>query len=157
MASTPSSTQEQNPRASFNQKCTRAPQYCGRPELRLRSSRSTPPRPSCAGAIHAIVGGAFACEIFSGTAYPRHSPSRRRPKPTSNGSRKAIERAPKDPVSVDLESQEVRLSFGARVNQGHRCPTSRARMLVAVTWEFHRGFSWKGGRGDRGYHRGNLP
>jgi len=123
---------KQNPEHPFNQKVYEGASVlvvgqnfgCG-------SSREHAPQALMRWGIHAIVGGSFG-EIFFGNCVILGIPCLVASQADLEWLQKAIERAPKDPVSVDVERQEVR--FGDRVIKA-TVPDGPRTQLVAGTWD----------------------
>ncbi|HEX9418211.1 MAG TPA: 3-isopropylmalate dehydratase small subunit [Methylomirabilota bacterium] len=123
---------KQNPEHPFNQKVYEGASVlvvgqnfgCG-------SSREHAPQALMRWGIHAIVGGSFG-EIFFGNCVILGIPCLVASQADLEWLQKAIERAPKDPVSVDVERQEVR--FGDSVIKT-TVPDGPRTQLVAGTWD----------------------
>jgi 3-isopropylmalate/(R)-2-methylmalate dehydratase small subunit len=123
---------KQNPEHPFNQKVYEGASVlvvgqnfgCG-------SSREHAPQALIRWGIRAIVGGSFG-EIFFGNCVILGIPCLVASQADLEWLQKAIERAPKDPVSVDVERQEVR--FGDRVIKA-TVPDGPRTQLVAGTWD----------------------
>ena len=123
---------KQNPEHPFNQKVYEGASVlvvgqnfgCG-------SSREHAPQALMRWGIRAIVGGSFG-EIFFGNSVILGIPCLVVSQADLEWLQKAIERAPKDPVSVDVERQEVR--FGDRVIKA-TVPDGPRTQLVAGTWD----------------------
>ncbi len=123
---------KQNPEHPFNQKVYEGASVlvvgqnfgCG-------SSREHAPQALMRWGIRAIVGGSFG-EIFFGNCVILGIPCLVASQADLEWLQKAIERAPKDPVSVDVEQQEVR--FGDRVIKA-TVPDGPRTQLVAGTWD----------------------
>jgi 3-isopropylmalate/(R)-2-methylmalate dehydratase small subunit len=123
---------KQNPEHPFNQKVYEGASVlvvgqnfgCG-------SSREHAPQALMRWGIRAIVGGSFG-EIFFGNCVILGIPCLVASQADLEWLQKAIERAPKDPVSVDVERQEVR--FGDRVIKAI-VPDGPRTQLVAGTWD----------------------
>ena len=122
---------KQNPEHPFNQKVYEGASVlvvgqnfgCG-------SSREHAPQALMRWGIHAIVGGSFG-EIFFGNCVILGIPCLVASQADLEWLQKAIERAPKDPVSVDVEKQEVRVSD--RVIKGV-IPDGARNQLVSGAW-----------------------
>ena len=123
---------KQNPEHPFN-----SPAYQGASVLVVGqnfgcgSSREHAPQALMRWGIRAIVGGSFG-EIFFGNCVILGIPCLVASQADLEWLQKAIERAPKDPVSVDVEKQEVR--FGDRVIKA-TVPDGPHTQLVAGTWD----------------------
>jgi len=123
---------KQNPEHPFN-----SPAYKGASVLVVGqnfgcgSSREHAPQALMRWGIRAIVGGSFG-EIFFGNCVILGIPCLVASQADLEWLQKAIERAPKDPVSVDVEKQEVR--FGDRVIKA-TVPDGPHTQLVAGTWD----------------------
>jgi 3-isopropylmalate/(R)-2-methylmalate dehydratase small subunit len=123
---------KQNPEHPFNQKVYEGASVlvvgqnfgCG-------SSREHAPQALMRWGIRAIVGGSFG-EIFFGNCVILGIPCLVASQADLEWLQKAIERAPKDAVSVDVERQEVR--FGDRVIKA-TVPDGPRTQLVAGTWD----------------------
>jgi 3-isopropylmalate/(R)-2-methylmalate dehydratase small subunit len=123
---------KQNPEHPFNQKMYEGASVlvvgqnfgCG-------SSREHAPQALMRWGIRAIVGGSFG-EIFYGNGVILGIPCLVASQADLEWLQKAIEHAPKDPVSVDVEKQEVR--FGDRVIKA-TVPDGPRTQLVAGTWD----------------------
>ena len=123
---------KQNPEHPFNQKVYEGASVlvvgqnfgCG-------SSREHAPQALMRWGIRAIVGGSFG-EIFFGNCVILGIPCLVASQADLEWLQKAIERAPKDPVSVDVEKQEVR--FADRVIKA-TVPDGPRTQLVAGTWD----------------------
>ena len=123
---------KQNPEHPFNRKVYEGASVlvvgqnfgCG-------SSREHAPQALMRWGIRAIVGGSFG-EIFFGNCVILGIPCLVASQADLEWLQKAIERAPKDPVSVDVEKQEVR--FGDRVIKA-TVPDGPRTQLVAGTWD----------------------
>ena len=81
--------------------------------------------------IRAIVGGSFG-EIFAGNRVILGIPCLRASQEDVEWLQKAIARAPQQPVTVDVERQEVR--FGDRVIKA-TVPEGARNQLVGGTWD----------------------
>jgi 3-isopropylmalate/(R)-2-methylmalate dehydratase small subunit len=81
--------------------------------------------------IRAIVGGSFG-EIFFGNCVMLGIPCLVAPQADLEWLQKAIGRAPQEPVTVDVEKQEVR--FGDRVIKA-TIPDGPRHQLVGGTWD----------------------
>jgi 3-isopropylmalate/(R)-2-methylmalate dehydratase small subunit len=95
------------------------------------SSREHAPQALMRWGISAIVGGSFG-EIFFGNCVMLGIPCLTVTQADLEWLQKAIERAPKEAVSVDVEKQEVR--FGDRVIKA-TVPDGPRNQLVAGTWD----------------------
>ena len=95
------------------------------------SSREHAPQALMRWGISAIVGGSFG-EIFFGNCTMLGIPCLTVSQADLEWLQKAIERSPKEPVSVDVEKQEVR--FGDKVIQA-RVPDGPRNQLVQGTWD----------------------
>jgi 3-isopropylmalate/(R)-2-methylmalate dehydratase small subunit len=95
------------------------------------SSREHAPQALMRWGISAIVGGSFG-EIFFGNCVMLGIPCLVITQADLEWLQKAIERAPKDTVHVDVEKQEVR--FGDRVITA-RIPDGPRNQLVQGTWD----------------------
>jgi 3-isopropylmalate/(R)-2-methylmalate dehydratase small subunit len=95
------------------------------------SSREHAPQALMRWGISAIVGGSFG-EIFFGNCVMLGIPCLTVTRADLEWLRKAIERAPKDAVSVDVAKQEVR--FGDRVITA-KVPDGPRNQLVNGTWD----------------------
>ena len=123
---------KQNPEHPFNQKVYEGASVlvvgqnfgCG-------SSREHAPQALMRWGIRAIVGGSFG-EIFFGNCVILGIPCLVASQADLEWLQKAIERAPKVPISVDVERQEVR--FGDRVIKA-TVPDGPRTQLVAGTWD----------------------
>ena len=123
---------KQNPEHPFNQKAYEGASVlvvgqnfgCG-------SSREHAPQALMRWGIRAIVGGSFG-EIFFGNCVILGIPCLVASQADLEWLQKAVERAPKDAVAVDVEKQEVR--FGDRVIQA-TVPDGPRTHLVAGTWD----------------------
>jgi 3-isopropylmalate/(R)-2-methylmalate dehydratase small subunit len=123
---------KQNPEHPFNQ-----PVYRGASVLVVGqnfgcgSSREHAPQALMRWGIRAIVGGSFG-EIFFGNCVMLGIPCLVVTQADLEWLQKAIERSPKDTVSVDVEKQEVR--FGDRVIKA-TVPDGPRNQLVNGTWD----------------------
>jgi 3-isopropylmalate/(R)-2-methylmalate dehydratase small subunit len=123
---------KQNPEHPFNQ-----PVYKGASVLVVGqnfgcgSSREHAPQALMRWGIRAIVGGTFG-EIFFGNCVMLGIPCLVVTQADLEWLQKAIERSPKDTVSVDVEKQEVR--FGDRVIKA-TVPDGPRNQLVNGTWD----------------------
>ena len=123
---------KQNPEHPFN-----SPVYKGASVLVVGqnfgcgSSREHAPQALMRWGIGAIVGGSFG-EIFFGNCVILGIPCLVASQADLEWLQKAVERAPKDTVSVDVEKQEVR--FGDRVIKA-TVPDGLRTQLVAGTWD----------------------
>jgi 3-isopropylmalate/(R)-2-methylmalate dehydratase small subunit len=123
---------KQNPEHPFN-----SPAYKGASVLVVGqnfgcgSSREHAPQALMRWGISAIVGGSFG-EIFFGNCVMLGIPCLTVSQDDLEWLQKAIERSPKQTVSVDIEKQEVR--FGDRVIKG-RIPDGPRNQLVQGTWD----------------------
>jgi 3-isopropylmalate/(R)-2-methylmalate dehydratase small subunit len=123
---------KQNPEHPFNQ-----PVYKGASVLVVGqnfgcgSSREHAPQALMRWGIRAIVGGSFG-EIFFGNCVMLGIPCLVVTQADLEWLQKAIERSPKDAVSVDVEKQEVR--FGDRVIKA-TVPDGPRNQLVNGTWD----------------------
>jgi 3-isopropylmalate/(R)-2-methylmalate dehydratase small subunit len=121
-----------NPEHPFNQ-----PVYKGASVLVVGqnfgcgSSREHAPQALMRWGIGAIVGGSFG-EIFFGNCVMLGIPCLTVSQADLEWLQKAIERAPKETVSVDVEKQEVR--FGDKVIKA-RIPDGPRNQLVNGTWD----------------------
>ena len=95
------------------------------------SSREHAPQALMRWGIGAIVGGSFG-EIFFGNCTMLGIPCLTVSQADLEWLQKAIERSPKEAVSVDVEKQEVR--FGDKVIQA-RVPDGPRNQLVQGTWD----------------------
>ncbi len=95
------------------------------------SSREHPPQALMSWGIRAIVGGSFG-EIFFGNCVMLAIPCLVATQADFEWLQKAISRAPQQPVTVDVEKQEVR--FGDRVIKA-TIPDGRRNELVGGTWD----------------------
>jgi len=95
------------------------------------SSREHAPQSLMRWGIRAIVGGSFG-EIFFGNCTTLGVPCLVASMDDIDWLRKAVGRAPGDPVTVDVEKQEVR--FGDKVIQA-RVPDGPRNQLVQGTWD----------------------
>jgi 3-isopropylmalate/(R)-2-methylmalate dehydratase small subunit len=95
------------------------------------SSREHAPQALMRWGISAIVGGSFG-EIFFGNCVMLGIPCLTVTQADLEWLQKAIERAPKESVSVDVEKQEVR--FGDRVIKA-TVPDGPRNQLVNGTWD----------------------
>ncbi len=123
---------KQNPEHPFNQ-----PVYQGASVLVVGqnfgcgSSREDAPQALTRWGIRAIVGGSFG-EIFFGNCVMLGIPCLTVTQADLEWLQKAIERSPKELVSVDVEKQEVR--FGARMIKA-AIPDGPRNQLVQGTWD----------------------
>jgi 3-isopropylmalate/(R)-2-methylmalate dehydratase small subunit len=123
---------KQNPEHPFN-----SPAYQGASVMVVGqnfgcgSSREHAPQALMRWGIHAIVGGSFA-EIFFGNCVMLGIPCLVASPADIDWLQKAISRSPKEPISVDVEKQEVR--FGDRVIKA-TIPDGPRNQLVAGTWD----------------------
>jgi 3-isopropylmalate/(R)-2-methylmalate dehydratase small subunit len=123
---------KQNPEHPFN-----SPAYKGASVLVVGqnfgcgSSREHAPQALMRWGIRAIVGGSFG-EIFFGNCVMLGIPCLRASQEDLEWLQKAVSRAPGDPVTVDLEKQEVR--FGDRVIKAV-VPDGPRNQLVGGTWD----------------------
>ena len=123
---------KQNPEHPFN-----SPAYRGASVLVVGqnfgcgSSREHAPQALMRWGIGAIVGGSFG-EIFFGNCTMLGIPCLTVSQADLEWLQKAIERSPKEAVSVDVEKQEVR--FGDKVIQA-RVPDGPRNQLVQGTWD----------------------
>jgi 3-isopropylmalate/(R)-2-methylmalate dehydratase small subunit len=123
---------KQNPEHPFNQAVYKGASVlvvgqnfgCG-------SSREHAPQALMRWGIRAIVGGSFG-EIFFGNCVMLGIPCLVVTQADLEWLQKAIERSPKDTVSVDVEKQEVR--FGDRVIKA-TVPDGPRNQLVNGTWD----------------------
>ena len=121
-----------NPEHPFNQ-----PVYKGASVLVVGqnfgcgSSREHAPQALMRWGISAIVGGSYG-EIFFGNCTMLGIPCLTVSQADLEWLQKAIERAPKDVVSVDVEKQEVR--FGDKVIKA-KIPDGPRNQLVQGTWD----------------------
>ena len=95
------------------------------------SSREHAPQALLRWGIRAIVGGSFA-EIFFGNCVMLGIPCLVASQADVDWLQKAIGRSPQEPVSVDVEKQEVR--FGDRVIKA-TMPDAPRHQLVGGTWD----------------------
>jgi 3-isopropylmalate/(R)-2-methylmalate dehydratase small subunit len=95
------------------------------------SSREHAPQALMRWGIRAIVGGSFA-EIFFGNCLILGIPCLVASPADVEWLQKAVEHAPQQPVSVDVEKQEVR--FGDRVIKA-TIPDAARNQLVGGTWD----------------------
>src|SRR5262244_1905870 len=95
------------------------------------SSREHAPHALRLWGIRAIVGGSYG-EIFFGNCVMLGIPCLRTSQEDLEWLQKAIERSPQQPVSVDVEKQEVR--FGDRVIKAS-VPDGPRNQLVNGTWD----------------------
>ena len=95
------------------------------------SSREHAPQALMRWGIRAIVGGSFG-EIFFGNCVMLGIPCLVASQADLEWLQKAVERSPKETVSVDVEKQEVR--FGDKVIQA-RIPDGPRNQLVQGTWD----------------------
>jgi len=123
---------KQNPEHPFN-----SPAYQGASVLVVGqnfgcgSSREHAPQALMRWGIRAIVGGSFG-EIFFGNCVMLGIPCLVASQADLEWLQKAIERAPKIPVAVDVEKQEVH--FSDRVIKA-TVPDGPRHQLVAGTWD----------------------
>jgi len=123
---------KQNPEHPFNQ-----PVYQGAAVLVVGqnfgcgSSREHAPQALMRWGIRAIVGGSFA-EIFFGNCVTLGIPCLSASPEDVDWLQKAIGRAPRELVTVDVEKQEVR--FGDRVIRA-TMPDGPRTQLVTGTWD----------------------
>jgi 3-isopropylmalate/(R)-2-methylmalate dehydratase small subunit len=123
---------KQNPEHPFNQ-----PVYQGASVLVVGqnfgcgSSREHAPQALMRWGIRAIVGGSFG-EIFFGNCVMLGIPCLVTTQADLEWLQKAVERSPQQPVSVDVEKQEVR--FGDRVIKA-TIPDGPRNQLVGGTWD----------------------
>jgi 3-isopropylmalate/(R)-2-methylmalate dehydratase small subunit len=123
---------KQEPEHPFNQ-----PAYRGASVLVVGqnfgcgSSREHAPQALMRWGIRAIVGGSFG-EIFFGNCVTLGIPCLSVSQADVEWLQKAIERAPRQPVTVDVEKQEVR--FGDRVIKAS-IPDGPRNQLVTGTWD----------------------
>jgi 3-isopropylmalate/(R)-2-methylmalate dehydratase small subunit len=123
---------KQNPEHPFN-----SPAYQGASVLVVGqnfgcgSSREHAPQALMRWGIRAIVGGSFG-EIFFGNCVMLGIPCLTIAQADLEALQKAIERAPRETVHVDVEKQEVR--FGDRVIKA-RMPDGPRNQLVQGTWD----------------------
>ena len=123
---------KQNPEHPFNQKAYEgASVLVGGQNFGCGSSREHAPQALMRWGIRAIVGGSFG-EIFFGNCVILGIPCLVASQADLEWLQKAVERAPKDAVSVDVEKQEVR--FGDRVIKA-TVPDGPRTQLVAGTWD----------------------
>ena len=121
-----------NPEHPFNQ-----PVYKGASVLVVGqnfgcgSSREHAPQALMRWGISAIVGGSYG-EIFFGNCTMLGIPCLTISQADLEWLQKAVERSPKDTVSVDVEKQEVR--FGDRVISA-KVPDGPRNQLVHGTWD----------------------
>ncbi len=123
---------KQNPEHPFNQSVYQGASVlvvgqnfgCG-------SSREHAPQALMRWGIRAIVGGSFG-EIFFGNCVMLGIPCLVTTQAELESLQKAIERAPQQPVMVDVEKQEVR--FGDRVIKA-TVPDGPRNQLVGGTWD----------------------
>ena len=95
------------------------------------SSREHAPQALMRWGIRAIVGGSFG-EIFFGNCVMLGIPCLVTTQADLEWLQKAIERSPQQPVTVDVEKQEVR--FGDRVIRA-TIPDGPRNQLVGGTWD----------------------
>jgi 3-isopropylmalate/(R)-2-methylmalate dehydratase small subunit len=95
------------------------------------SSREHAPQALMRWGISAIVGGSFG-EIFFGNCVMLGIPCLTVSQADLEWLQKAVERAPKETVAVDVERQEVR--FGDKVIKA-RIPDGPRNQLVQGTWD----------------------
>jgi len=123
---------KQNPEHPFN-----SPAYKGASvfvvgqNFGCGSSREHAPQALMRWGIRAIVGGSFG-EIFFGNCTMLGIPCLVTSQADLEWLQKAVERAPKETVSVDVEKQEVR--FGDRVIKA-TVPDGARNQLVNGTWD----------------------
>jgi len=123
---------KQNPEHPFN-----SPAYQGASVLVVGqnfgcgSSREHAPQALMRWGIAAVVGGSYG-EIFFGNCVILGIPCLTVSQADLEWLQKAVERAPKETVHVDVEKQEVR--FGDRVIQA-RIPDGPRNQLVQGTWD----------------------
>ena len=123
---------KQNPEHPFN-----SPAYKGASVLVVGqnfgcgSSREHAPQALMRWGIAAIVGGSYG-EIFFGNCVILGIPCLTVSQADLEWLQKAVERAPKETVHVDVDKQEVR--FGDRVIQA-RIPDGPRNQLVGGTWD----------------------
>jgi 3-isopropylmalate/(R)-2-methylmalate dehydratase small subunit len=123
---------KQNPEHPFN-----SPAYKGASVLVVGqnfgcgSSREHAPQALMRWGIRAVVGGSFG-EIFFGNCVMLGIPCLRASQEDLEWLQKAVSRAPQDPVTVDVEKQEVR--FGDRVIKAV-VPDGPRNQLVGGTWD----------------------
>ena len=123
---------KQNPEHPFN-----SPAYKGASVLVVGqnfgcgSSREHAPQALMRWGINAIVGGSFG-EIFFGNCVMLGIPCLVVTQADLEWLQKAISRAPKESVTVDIEKQEV--SFGDRVIKA-TIPDGPRNQLVGGTWD----------------------
>ena len=123
---------KQNPEHPFN-----SPAYKGASVLVVGqnfgcgSSREHAPQALMRWGIRAIVGGSFG-EIFFGNCVMLGIPCLVASQADLEWLQKAIGRAPQQPVTVDVERQEVR--FGDRVIKA-TAPDGARNQLVGGTWD----------------------
>ena len=123
---------KQNPEHPFNQ-----PIYQGASVLVVGqnfgcgSSREHAPQALMRWGIRALVGGSFA-EIFFGNCVMLGIPCLVASQPDLEWLQKAIERSPKELVTVDVEKQEVR--FGDRTIKA-TMPDGPRNQMVQGTWD----------------------
>ena len=123
---------KQNPEHPFN-----SPAYQGASVLVVGanfgcgSSREHAPQALMRWGIRAVVGGSFA-EIFFGNCVMLGIPCLVAAPEDIEWLQRAVGRSPKEPVTVDVEKQEVR--FGDRVIKA-TMPDGPRHQLVAGTWD----------------------
>ena len=123
---------KQNPEHPFN-----SPAYKGASVMVVGqnfgcgSSREHAPQALMRWGIRAIVGGSFA-EIFFGNCTMLGIPCLTVSQADLEWLQKAIERSPRETVSVDVEKEEVR--FGDRVIKA-TIPDGPRNQLVGGTWD----------------------
>jgi len=123
---------KQNPEHPFN-----SPAYRGASVLVVGqnfgcgSSREHAPQALMRWGIRAIVGGSFA-EIFFGNCVTLGIPCLRASHEDIEWLQREIGRAPQQPVTMDVEKQEVR--FGDRVIKA-TMPEGARNQLVGGTWD----------------------
>ena len=123
---------KQNPEHPFNQKAYQGASVlvvgqnfgCG-------SSREHAPQALMRWGIRAIVGGSFG-EIFFGNCVMLGIPCLRASQEDIEWLQREIGRAPQQPVTMDVEKQEVR--FGDRVIKA-TMPEGARNQLVGGTWD----------------------
>ena len=123
---------KQNPEHPFN-----SPSYKGASVLVVGqnfgcgSSREHAPQALMRWGIRAIVGGSFG-EIFFGNCVILGIPCLRASQEDIEWLQKAVARAPGDPVTVDVEKQEVK--FGDRLIKA-TVPDGPRSQLINGTWD----------------------
>ena len=123
---------KQNPEHPFNQKAYEGASVlvvgqnfgCG-------SSREHAPQALMRWGIRAIVGGSFG-EIFFGNCVMLGIPCLRASQEDIEWLQKAVAKSPQQPMTVDVEKQEVR--FGDRVIKA-TVPEGARNQLVGGTWD----------------------